>query len=199
MKHSWLALLVVVVLGLLAGAAIAGRPRLPHNDIQIGTAAVSTTSVSTTVVPTTDKSGATSSSVAPESTAPVHTVAATTTTAVVTTTTAPAASTTTLPASPDRAAVRLVVANATDRSGIAGDTARRLRTIGYTQVRNTDALVPLAETAVFARPGFEAAGEQVAADLGFGPERVQALADTAITSIDAAGDVIVALGADGPG
>ena len=172
MKHSWLALLTITVLGLLAGVAIAGRP----------------TSVDRTVIPA-------ATTAAPNSAAPATTT--TSTTAVVTTartvTTTAAATTTTAPV--DRTSFRVVAANGTTTLGLAGRITLKLLELGYTQVSATDAIGQAPASTIYYRFGFVAAARQVATDLGL-PATAVAELTAPVSRADADGDVIAALRED---
>ena len=177
MKRSWLALLTITVLGLLAGVAIAGRP----------------TTVDSTVIPA-------ATTAAPTTTSAVATSIATTTTTVsaATTSTRPAttvATTSTLPV--DRTSFRVVAANGTNTGGLAGRTADRLRALGYTQVTPSDTLDAAAVSTIYYRPGFAAAAALVAADLQLAPTATAELT-APVSQADGDGDVIAVLGDDLP-
>lgn len=177
MKRSWVAVVITVLLGALAGVAIAGRPT-PVDQTLIAappaTAAATTTILSTAAI--------TSTSGAP----------------VVTST--PAASTTTLTtvARVDRSAVRVLVANAANRTGIASSTADLLIAAGFTDSTPKNALNVAAVSVVHARPGFEAAAAEVAATLGLAATSVRPLDAKALTTDDGSGDVIAVIGVDFP-
>ena len=177
MKRSWLALLTITVLGLLAGVAIAGRP----------------TTVDSTVIPAaTTTTGAVPTTVAATTT----TVSATTTSTRPATTVAAASSTTSTPAV-DRTSFRVVAANGTNTSGLAGRTADRLLTLGYTQVTPSDTLDAAAVTTIYYQPGFAAAAALVAADLQLAPTATAELT-APVSQADGDGDVIAVLGDDLP-
>ena len=168
MKRSWVTLAATVLIGLLAGVALAGRPG----------------SADQTVIPAT--TGATSTTEA---------VVATTTTAATTTeaptTTEPATTTTAL----DPAAVRVLAVNGTRQGGIATRTADRLKAAGFTQSAPTDSIDPVEVTAVYYREGFQAAASLVAISLGLDPAGVVPYGQP-ISAIDDAGDIVVAIGSD---
>lgn len=175
MKRSWLVLVTLVIVGGLAGIAIAGRP----------------TTVDTTVISPQSTLESTSSA------APATTELPTTTTAVSLTTIGSAVASTTTTTQPlDRSTVRVLVANAADRPGIARTTADLLLGLGYLKATAVNALGPQDATAVYVRPGFEVAAAAVAADLNLAPDRVQPMPEQDITDNDTLGDVIVVLGGD---
>ena len=172
MKRSWLVLVAVIALGGLAGIAIAGRPTPVDTVVINPPSSVDVTTTSTAATPTT---------VAPAST-------------LVTSTTAASTSTTQPPLDP--ANLRLLVANGSNRSGIARSTAEVLIELGYLKASAVDALDPTDTTAVYFRDGFEAAAAAVAADLNLTPDRVDTLPAQAVTDDDTLGDVLVVIGAD---
>ena len=172
MKRSALVLIAVAILGLLAGFAIAGMPT--EVDKTIINQPVSTGDVS---VPVTDAGAST--------TAP----AATTVTSAATTTTTAASAF-------DKAAVRVVIANATTRQLVARATADKLIVAGFTDTHPVNALRSLLVSVVYTRPGFEQAAAAIAKQLALDPAIVQPLATGPVTAADDRGDVIVVLGKD---
>jgi hypothetical protein len=168
----------VVVLGLLAGAAIVGRPA-KTSDLRLPLDAGSTTS--TTVVPTTTAAPATTAAGAPV-----------TSSALLSTTTLPETTTTTI----DPASVRVVVGNASARNGLATVTADELGEAGYVDVVATNAVSDSADSFIVYRDGFEAAALAVAELLDIPAEQVLPFTDTAVTERDDEGDVLVVVGAD---
>ena len=94
-----------------------------------------------------------------------------------------------------RTEVRVVVANGDGRFNLAGVNGNRLEAAGYTQVDLTDAgKVPA--TVVYFRPGFDREAVIVAADLLVPNAIIEPLPDTPVTSNDGLGDVVVVLGPD---
>ncbi|MFM7686142.1 MAG: LytR C-terminal domain-containing protein [Actinomycetota bacterium] len=170
MKRSWLTLAATVLVGLLAGVALAGRP---HGADQ-------------TVIPASTPATSTTEPVVVAST----TIAASTTTAGPDTT--PAPNTT---GAPDPAEVQVLAVNGTRREGIATRTADRLKAAGFTQSAPTDSLDPIEVTAVYYRDGFLPAATSVALALGLDPAGVVPYGQ-AISAADDGGDVIVAIGND---
>lgn len=169
MKRSWLTLAATVLIGLLAGVALAGRP----------------TTADQTVIPATTAPAPTSEP------ATTSTTAASTTTAAAPSTTEPSTTTTAL----DPATVRMLAANGTRRSGVATRTADRLKAVGFTQTSATDSIDPVEVSTIYYRDGFADAAAAAALALGLDPAEVVPYAQP-ISSIDDTGDVIVALGAD---
>ena len=176
MKRSALVLIAVAVLGLLAGFAIAGMPSKVDNTII--TEPASTGDVS---VPATDAGASTS--------APTDTSA--TSSAAVTD-----AATTTTASTFDKAAVRVVIANATTRQLLASATTDKLISFGFTNTQPVNSLRSLLSSEIYARPGFEQAARAVAQQLALDPAIVQPLTRGQVTAADDKGDVIVALGKD---
>lgn len=175
MKRSWLPLISVLVLGALAGVAIAGRPS------SVDTMVI--TPVPATVVAATTEATAT---------AATTTVASPTSTS----TSVKAAPSTSAAISVDRSSFRVVAANATSTIGLAGRTAVRLTVLGYTRVTPTDALNPAITSTIFYRIGFAAAASQLAADLALPVGAVTPLTDQPVSNADADGDLILVVGDD---
>ena len=205
MRKSWPFALVVIVIGGLAGLAIAGRP-VPSDPFVLDpgitaaesapstSAGTATTSTSEPAVTTTI--AATTSAVALTSVAP--TTAAPTTTELPTTTTAP---TTTVPGGPlPRDQIRLVIANGDGRFRLASATADRIRSLGYIiDLGDTPTLVDA--TTIYYRPGFDDEAVYAAADIGVPDAIILAYpvnASQPITDSDARGDLIIVLGPDAP-
>ncbi len=178
----------VVLLGLLAGAAIVGRPTSIEGDVPLPLDAGSTTS--TTTAPTT---------VAPTPTTPTTTP--TTGDSTPDTSAALVNTTTTTPptTAPDPATVRVVVGNGSSRNGLATSTADELTAAGYVDVVATNAISKSADTYIVYRDGFQAAAAAVAELLDIPGERVLPYIDAEVTERDEQGDVIVVVGADRAG
>jgi hypothetical protein len=204
MRKSWPFALVVIVVGGLAGLAIAGRP-VPADTFVLDSSITVPLDASTT----TASLPATTTTTAPPSTttiAPTTTTHATTTSVIATiaptttdapTTTEPAA-TTTISGPLPRDEVRLVIANGDGRFKLASTTADRIRPLGYI-IDLGDAAQPVNATILYYRPGFDDEAEIVANDISVPGATIAALpTNAAITSSDANGDVIVVLGPDAP-
>lgn len=173
MKRSWIPLLATVVVGLLAGAAVAGRPSsVDQTALPPVTQLATTTAAPTTLPPTTSSSTSTSST-------------STTSTLPATTTTAP----------PNPFTTRVLSVNGTKRSGIARRTADRLIAAGWVNTTPTDSIDVVEVSAVYYRDGFRAAAEGVAVALGLDPTTVVPLGQP-ISAVDDQGDVVVAIGND---
>jgi hypothetical protein len=186
MSKSWPFALAVVLIGGLAGVAIAGRP-VPGDSFVLDQRLVggqSTTSTSVAVATTTIVATSTT------------TAASTTTTAASTTTT----TTTTIAGPLPRNQVRLVIANGDGRFRLASVTADRIRSLGYI-IDLGDAVNTVDATVVYYRPGFDDEAAFAATDIGVPDAIILALPTNAsqpITDSDANGDVIVVLGPDAP-
>jgi hypothetical protein len=210
MRKSWPFALAVVVVGALAGVAIAGRPEPddpfvlePNVTAAIAasstsganttstTAQATTTSATTTTAPTTTSVAATTTSATTSTTTSTSTTGAPTTTH--------ASTTTTIAAPTPRNQVRLVLANGDGRFKLASITAARLRPLGYI-VNLGDALQPVTATLIYYRPGFDDEAELVATDTGVPGAIISALPTNVAQTVTNAdrGDVIVVLGPDAP-
>lgn len=180
MKRSWIVLLAVALLSGLAGVAIAGRPSPVDTTVVAAPTVVDEVAAATTSTVGTETSTTVGPAASPSTTSPPNTTSAPTTTE----------------APVDRSAVRVLVANATNRSGIAGSTADVLIAAGFTTAKPIDALNSTEVTIVYARAGFEAAAADLASTLGLAAATVQPLGTTLITTADANADLIVAIGND---
>jgi hypothetical protein len=197
MRKSWPFALAVIVVGGLAGVAIAGRP-VPSDAFVLDPITAIAASTSTSVVTSTTSTAdpvtttttvATTSAPAPVSTAPPS---APTTTAAPTTTTISGA----LP----KDQVRLVIANGDGRFRLASATADRIRSLGY-DIYLGDSLSPVDATVIYYRPGFDDEAAYAAVDIGVPDAIILAFptnASQGVTDSDSRGDVIVVLGPDAP-
>ena len=173
MRKSWPFALVVIVVGGLAGVAIAGRPEpsdpfVLDSSITVAGSASSTEAVGTT---TSISESVTTTTIAATTTVPSSTSVAPTTTpttTAATTTTALAVTTTILGPLP-RDQVRLVIANGDGRFRLAATTADRIRPLGYSMVLG-DAVETVEATVIYYRPGFDDEAAYVAEDIGV-PDR----------------------------
>jgi LytR cell envelope-related transcriptional attenuator len=203
MSKSWPFVLAVIVVGGLAGLAIAGRPVASDSfvlDASVTTRALeSTTSTIAALTTTTERVTTTTA------------VAAGTTTEPTTTSVAPPASTTEAPTTTEatittdtgpvpRNQIRLVIANGDGRFKLASTTADRIRPLGYI-IDLGDALQPVGATIIYYRPGLDDEADIVANDISV-PNAILAPYPTSaaqeITTSDDNGDVIVVLGPDAP-
>ncbi len=202
MRKSWPFALAVIVVGGLAGLAIAGRP-VPSDSFVIDPNATVSDDTDPPALPTTtsttDPAATTTTIVVtttatPSSSIPVE---STTTTAVPTTTVE--ATTTTLAGPLPREQVRLVIANGDGRFRLASVTADRLEPLGY-PINLGDAVEIVDATIVYYRPGFDEEAEIVARDALIPDAIIAAYPANSqpITNSDGGGDVILVLGPDAP-
>jgi hypothetical protein len=192
MKNQWLAYVIVGLLSIGAGVAIAG---LPDN-----------VSVDATIIPPT-------TTVAPEATVPETTVAPTTvppTTAAPTTTPDTTEPDTTEPDTtepdpddsasadlPDRSELSVAAANGANIAGAAVRAKARLEEIGYVDVlpRNGTAIVEF--TTVYFADGFEDAALRLADDLDLLPDFVAPIeAMPSVIELPAGIDLVAYIGLD---
>ena len=198
MRKSWPFALAVIVVGGLAGVAIAGRP-VPSDSFVLDPSITIADSTSTSVVPSTTSTAD-----------PVVTTTIVATTSVPTPTSiAPTSAPTTTAArrpprpfsAPCRAnQVRLVIANGDGRFRLASTTADRIRSLGYI-IDLGDSLSPVDATVIYYRPDFDDEAAYAAVDIGVPDAIIIALPTNAsqpITDSDSRGDVIVVLGPDAP-
>jgi hypothetical protein len=199
MRKSWPFVIAVIVVGGLAGVAIAGRPEpadtfvLDPNQTVVTEPPTSTSPPTSTTVAeaaTTTTAEATTTTVVAETT-----TVAPSTTEVPTTTAQP---TTTVIAGPlPRDQVRLVIANGDGRFRLASITADRMRPLGY--IVNVGDIPTLVDaTIIYYRPGFDDEAAIVAVDDEVPDAILAPLPDKPVTNADSQGDVILVLGPDAP-
>jgi hypothetical protein len=199
MRKSWPFVTAVIVVGGLAGVAIAGRPKpadtfvLDPNQTVVTEPPTSTSPPTSTTVAeaaTTTTAEATTTTVVAETT-----TVAPSTTEVPTTTAQP---TTTVIAGPlPRGQVRLVIANGDGRFRLASITADRMRPLGY--IVNVGDIPTLVDaTIIYYRPGFDDEAAIVAVDDEVPDAILAPLPDKPVTNADSQGDVILVLGPDAP-
>ncbi len=162
MKHQWLAYIIVALLSIGAGVAIAGLP----DNVPVDATIVGTTTIP---LPTTSAPEVTDTTESP-STTDVTTTEPNISSTSTTTTTTSAPSTSEPSSLPDRADLSVVSANGSGIAGAAAANAARLETVGYVGVvpRNGTTVVDL--TVVYYVEGFEAAAQRLATDLDLLPE-----------------------------
>jgi hypothetical protein len=205
MLKTWLFALAVVVVGGLAGVAIAGRPEPvdpfvldPNITVRIES---STTSEAVSTTTTGGTTTASTASTTPPTAAPTTTaIPATTTSTTDASTTTEAATTTTIAGPLPRDQVRLLLANGDGRFKLASTTADRIRPLGYI-IDLGDALETVNATIIYYRPGFDDEAVVVANDIRVPAAIIAALPTNsaqAITNSDDLGDVVVVLGPDAP-
>jgi hypothetical protein len=199
MRKLWPFVTAVIVVGGLAGVAIAGRPKpadtfvLDPNQTVVTEPPTSTSPPTSTTVAeaaTTTTAEATTTTVVAETT-----TVAPSTTEVPTTTAQP---TTTVIAGPlPRDQVRLVIANGDGRFRLASITADRMRPLGY--IVNVGDIPTLVDaTIIYYRPGFDDEAAIVAVDDEVPDAILAPLPDKPVTNADSQGDVILVLGPDAP-
>jgi LytR cell envelope-related transcriptional attenuator len=198
MKTHWVTLLAVLIGGLGIGAALAGRPTTPANDVRITSVPSTTSPASTTVAPApttaTTTTATTTSSTTTVAAVPTTTTTPATTT-VASTTTVAATSTTTLGSNRN---VSVLVVNAANVSGIARAEAVRLATLGYPRPLTDDAVERLQQTTVYARVGYEDAARLLLADVGMPADRLLPFPARNVSTLDDRANLILALGLDWP-
>ena len=210
MRKTWLFALAVVVVGALAGVAIAGRPESvdpfvldPNVTVPIVTGTTSEAASTTTTSPATTATIASTTSAAATTTAAIPATTTPTTEAPTTTeppTTTETATTTTIAGPLPRDQVRLVLANGDGRFRLASITADRISPLGYI-IDLGDALQTVKATIIYYRPGFDDEAVVVANDISVPGAIIAALPTNSappITNSDDSGDVIVVLGPDAP-
>jgi hypothetical protein len=176
-RSKWPLLIGALIIGALAGVALAGRPEtLPSVVIPASTVAESTTT-------------------APVAVASTSLPAATSTVAESTTSTSSSAATSTTAATDATRTAGVVVVNGSGRAGQASRAADVLLAAGWPPVVTDDARNPLATSRVMAKPGFEEAAKLAADDLGL-TVQIEPYANSIATIDDATGDVMVFLGSD---
>jgi hypothetical protein len=181
MKHQWVAYVIVAILSIGAGVAIAGLPdSVPQSETIIPptttteapapTIATTTTSVTTTTEAPVDTEPADTD---PDDTEPDDTEPDDTEPDDATTTTdEPDETTTTIEAIEPRSAVAVAVANGSGRNGVAGATADELIGLGYTEVAALTGNDVVDRTIVFFADGNDGVAERMAADLGLAPDAI---------------------------
>jgi hypothetical protein len=168
MKTQVWVYIVVVVLSVGAGVAIAGVPNSVAQDptIQVPVTIDSTDPASTE--PASTEPAATEPAVTePGDTEPATTVAdtTTTTTAAPITTESP---TTTVPL-PERSELDVAVANAANVGGAATRVSNALEDLGYVDVGSYDGRQIVDVTVIYAAEGFQGSADRLADEIGIGP------------------------------
>ena len=192
MKHQWLAYVIVGLLSIGAGVAIAGLP----NNVPVD---------ATIIPPTTTEApeSTVATTTTPETTVPATTTVPTTaSTTTVSTTTAPAdtspETTDSVPDElPDRSELNVVVANGANVSGAASRIAAQLEELGYVDValRNGTNIVDF--TVVYYAEGFEESALRLAADLDLLPDFVAPIDDSpSVPDLPADVELLVYVGLD---
>jgi LytR cell envelope-related transcriptional attenuator len=203
MRKSWPFALVVIVVGGVAGLAIAGRPETVDPFV-LGpgtTGAISTSSTSVSASTTSTSEPATTTTIEATTTVPPSTsVAATIVPATEAPTTTEAPTATTIPGPLPRNQIRLVIANGDGRFRLASITADRIRSLGYI-IALGDALNTVDATVIYYRPDFDDEAAFAAIDIDVPDAIILPFpfnASQPITDSDDSGDVIIVLGPDAP-
>ncbi len=192
MKHQWLAYLVVGLLSIGAGVAIAGLPDNTSVDATIIPPTTTTTTEApastTTVAPTTVPETTEPSTTEPETTEPSTTV---------TSTTEPS-TTDALPAElPERDELVVVAANGSNVAGAAARMATRLDELGYVDVAQMNGPDIVEFSVVYYAEGLEEAALRLAEDLDLLAEFVAPLEDApAVVDLPDDADLLVYVGRD---
>jgi len=170
MKHQWMAYVIVAILSIGAGVAIAGLPDdvpvdptiIPPTSTEAPAPTLPTTTVPTTTAPATSE-------------APPATEAPATTD--VTASTEPTDTTEPEAPLPERSEVVAAAANGSGSGGAAGRVADQLEGLGYVDVTPLDGTDIVELTVVYYAEGFEDAAVRMAEDLFLLPEFVAPIAD----------------------
>ena len=175
MKHQWLAYVIVGLLSIGAGVAIAGLPNNVPVDATIipptTTLAPAPTTPETTTPATTTPETTTPATTQPETTAPETTSPDTTTPE----TTEPTDS---VPAElPDRSELEVAAANGANVAGAAARVVVQLEGLGYVGVVPLNGTDIVEFTVVYYADGFEDAAVRLAEDMLLLPEFVAPLAE----------------------
>ena len=197
MKHQWFAYVIVGLLSIGAGVAIAGLP----NDVPVDATIIPPT---TTVAPATT---------VPETTVPATTVPATTvpdTTEPETTEPDTTVSDTTDPETsepdttdpvpgelPERSELLVAAANGANVAGAASALAAQLEEIGYVDVASLNGTDIVELTTVYFAEGFEEAALRLAEDLALLPDFVAPIEDApSVADLPADTELLVYIGRD---
>ena len=200
MKHQWLAYVIVAVISIGAGVAIAGLPdNAPANATITPTTTDGPADTTTPATqPDTIPETAPPDTTAPETTPPETTTPPTTQpeTTVPTTTEPPPG--TSVPADvPDRSELFVVAANGSNVAGAAARMATRLEEIGYADVALRNGTTFSEFTAVYYAEGFEDAALRLADDLDVVDELVGSIEDAPnVTELPDDFELLVYIGLD---
>lgn len=168
MKHQWMAYVIVALLAIGAGVAIAGLP----DNVPVDATIVPSTSTDASAPTTADTT--TPETTTPDTTTPDTTTADTTAPA----TTDPNVTETTEPeALPDRAEIVVAVANGAGIAGTAARNVERLAALGYENLTQHDGTEIVEFTVIHFADGFEAAAARMAEEFELLPVFIAPLAD----------------------
>ncbi len=171
MKRQWMAYVIVALLAIGAGVAIAGLP----NNVPVDATIVPSTS--------TDASEPTTAPTTADTTTPETTTPETTTPDTAPGDTAPASTepditeTTDPEALPDRAEIVVAVANGAGIAGTAARNVERLAALGYEQLTQLDGTEIVEFTVIYFADGFDAAADRMAEEFELLPVFVAPLED----------------------
>jgi cytoskeletal protein RodZ len=209
MKTQVWVYIVVVVLSVGAGVAIAGLPNSVAQDPTIQLPATTEASEPEPVgtdpadtEPTATEPAATDPAVTdPVDTEPENSIESTTATSTTTTTTTTTAPTTTTTTStsvplPERSEVDVEVVNAANVGGAASRVSSALEDLGYVDVGSFDGREIVDVTIIYAEEGFQGPADRLAAEIGMEPGLVFPI--SAAPDIDGlvTAELIVLLGRD---
>lgn len=195
MKHPWLAYVIVGVLAIGAGVAIAGLPNNVPVDATItapttettDTTTAATTPATTETAPTTEAPVTTD---APETTSPSDTTVPPTTEPDVTEPTDPEAL-------PDRADIIVAVANGSGVGGSAARNVERLRGLGYENLTQHDGSEIVEFTVIYYADGFEGAAARMAEEFELLPVFIAPLAEApAVIDLPPDAELLAYIGLD---
>ena len=191
MKRQWLAYVIVALLAIGAGVAIAGLPNNVPASATI-TTPTSTETPESTTAPT---------SVAPnttETTADTTTPDTTTADTTAPATTEPDVTEPTDPdALPDRSEIVVAVANGAGIGGTAARNVERLAALGYENLTQLDGTEIVEFTVIYFADGFDAAAARMAEEFELLPVFVAPLADApAVVDLPDYTELIAYIGTD---
>jgi len=190
MSRSWPYLAAVAVVGVLAGAAIGGRPE-QRDDFVISPEQIPTTTIASvdTLAPISTL-GPISTDSTPADSTPADSTPADSTPADST----PADST---PADSTPAqTARIVLADGSGADGVLADAQGRLAAGGFDQIASGQVAENVVANTVYYRAGFVTEAAQIAVLLGVDQATLVVLTDQVVTDADDQGDVVVVLGPD---
>jgi hypothetical protein len=189
MKHPWLAYLIVALLAIGAGVAIAG---LPDNSPAAATLAPSTIATTTTTeVP--DPTTTVAPTTVPETTEPESTEPGTSEPS----TTDPETTDSVVEELPERGDLIVVAANGANVAGAALRMTTRLEELGYVDIAPLNGTDIVEFTVVYYADGFEEAAQRLAEDLDLLAEFVAPLEDApAVADLPDDVELLVYIGRD---
>jgi len=185
MSRSWPYLAAVAVVGVLAGAAIGGRPE-QRDDFVISPEQIPTTTIASvdTLAPISTL-GPISTDSTPADSTPADSTPADST----------AADSTPADSTPAQTA-RIVLADGSGADGVLADAQGRLAAGGFDQIASGQVAENVVATTVYYRAGFVTEAAQIAVLLGVDQATLVVLTDQVVTDADDQGDVVVVLGPD---